>query len=42
MALYGYDISKWQSVGAGDSAQNFLIVKATEGAAYVDPSCDKH
>jgi len=42
MALYGYDISKWQSVGTGDSAQNFLIVKATEGAAYVDPSCDKH
>lgn len=42
MALYGYDISKWQSVGTGDSAQNFLIVKATEGAAYVDQSCDKH
>lgn len=42
MALYGYDISKWQSVGTGDSAQNFLIVKATEGAAYVDSSCDKH
>lgn len=42
MALYGYDISKWQSVGAGDSAQNFLIAKATEGAVYVDPSCDKH
>lgn len=42
MALYGYDISKWQSVGTGDSAKNFLIIKATEGTGYVDPSCDKH
>lgn len=42
MALYGYDISKWQSVGTGDSAKNFIICKATEGAAYVDPNCDKH
>ena len=42
MALYGEDVSVWQSVGTGDSAQNFLIVKATEGAAYVDQSCDKH
>lgn len=42
MALYGYDISKWQSVGTGDSAKDFLIIKATEGVGYVDPNCDKH
>jgi GH25 family lysozyme M1 (1,4-beta-N-acetylmuramidase) len=42
MALYGYDISKWQSVGTGDSAKDFLIIKATEGVGYVDGSCDKH
>lgn len=42
MALYGYDISKWQSVGTGDSAKDFVICKATEGSGYVDPSCDKH
>ena len=42
MALYGYDISKWQSVGTGDSAKDFIICKATEGSGYVDPNCDKH
>lgn len=42
MALYGYDVSVYQSVGTGDSAQNFLIIKATEGTGYVDKSCDKH
>lgn len=42
MALYGYDISKWQSVGTGDSAKDFVIIKATEGVGYVDGSCDKH
>ena len=42
MALYGLDISRWQSVGTGDSAKDFLIIKATEGTGYVDPSCDKH
>lgn len=42
MALYGYDISKWQRVGAGDSAKDFVICKATEGVGYVDPNCDKH
>ena len=42
MALYGYDISCWQSVGTGDSAKNFVIIKATEGVGYVDKSCDKH
>lgn len=42
MALYGYDLSKWNSVGTGDSAKDFLICKATEGTGYVDPNCDKH
>lgn len=42
MALYGLDISRWQSVGTGDSAKDFIICKATEGSGYVDPSCDKH
>lgn len=42
MALYGEDVSRWQSVGTGDSAKDFLIVKATEGVGYVDGSCDKH
>lgn len=42
MALYGLDISTWQSVGTGDSAKDFLICKATEGTGYVDPKCDKH
>lgn len=42
MALYGLDISRWQSVGTGDSAKDFVICKATEGTGYVDPSCDKH
>lgn len=38
MALYGTDQSKWQSnsVTEGD----FIIVKATEGTGYVDPTCD--
>lgn len=42
MALYGLDISRWQSVGTGDSAKDFIICKATEGTGYVDTSCDKH
>lgn len=42
MALYGLDISKWQSVGTGDKAKDFLICKATEGSGYVDSTCDKH
>ena len=42
MALYGLDVSSWQSVGTGDSAKDFLICKATEGTGYVDKSCDNH
>lgn len=42
MALYGIDISKWQSVGTGDRAKDFVICKATEGTGFVDPNCDPH
>lgn len=42
MALYGEDLSSWQSVGTGDSAKDFVICKATEGSGYVDPKCDQH
>ena len=41
MALYGVDISSWQALGAGDG-WDFVIAKATEGGAYVDPMCDAH
>lgn len=40
MALYGIDISKWQSNETTDLGQDFVIVKATEGTSYVDPTCD--
>ena len=40
--LKGIDISMWQSVGTGDLADDFVIVKATEGNGYTDPSCDAH
>jgi GH25 family lysozyme M1 (1,4-beta-N-acetylmuramidase) len=40
--LKGIDISKWQSVGTGDQAEDFVIIKATEGDGYTDPSCDAH
>ena len=40
--LKGVDISKWQDVGAGDQGADFVICKATEGAGYVDPTCDQH
>ena len=42
MALYGYDLSSFQSVSTGDSAKDFIICKATEGTGYVDKMCDKH
>lgn len=38
MALYGYDMSKWQNNVVSD--KDFMIVKATEGNGYVDPTCD--
>ena len=40
--LRGIDISKWQSVGTGDQAPDFVICKATEGVGYVDSTCDAH
>lgn len=40
--LKGIDISKWQGVGTGDQADDFVICKATEGVGYVDPTCDAH
>lgn len=44
MALYGYDISTWQTVGTGDSAGDFVICKATgsDMGNYVDSKCDAH
>lgn len=42
MTMLGVDVSKWQGVGAGDEAPDFVIAKATEGTGYVDPNCDGH
>lgn len=42
MALYGIDISNWQSVTAADLGQDFVIIKATEGINFVDPKCNTH
>ena len=40
--LKGVDISKWQGADFNvDAAADFVICKATEGAGYVDPLCDK-
>lgn len=41
MALYGVDVSSYQGVGTGDG-NDLVICKATEGGAYVDPTCDGH
>jgi len=38
--LQGIDISKWQNTSAVDLARDFVIIKATEGVGYVDPTCD--
>lgn len=40
--LRGIDISQWQGIGTSDLAQDFVIIKATEGDGYTDPSCDAH
>ena len=43
MSLYGIDISSWQSnLDLSQIAFDFVIVKATEGTGYINPSCDKH
>lgn len=40
MALYGYDLSHYQPTDAVDGAEDFVILKATEGTSFVDPDCD--
>lgn len=41
--MRGIDISDWQrDINAGTVPADFVIVKATEGIGYVNPSCDKH
>jgi lysozyme len=40
MALYGIDVSQFQSVGV--QGQDFTIIRATYGTGYVDPNCDAH
>lgn len=39
--LKGVDISMYQGVGTGDG-YDFVIIKATEGNCYTDPTCDQH
>ena len=34
--MKGLDIFEGQAVGTGDQAQDFLIVKATEGVGFTD------
>jgi len=38
--LQGIDISQWQNTSAVDLAKDFVIIKATEGVGFVDPTCD--
>jgi hypothetical protein len=46
MALYGADLSHYQSTDTVDQAKDYVILKATEGfddasgPGYVDPDCD--
>lgn len=40
MSLLGIDVSKWQDNSIVKDAPDFAIMKATEGAGYVDPTCD--
>lgn len=40
MALYGIDISSWQTVDAALLGDDFTIVKATQGTNYVSKSCE--
>ena len=40
--LKGIDISKWQAgIDLSKINCDFVIIKATEGKSYVDPSCDR-
>lgn len=38
MSLFGTDQSKWQANQVTEGS--FILVKATEGCGYVDPTCD--
>lgn len=40
--LKGIDISQWQTLGTSAQAQDFVIVKATEGVGFTDPKCEGH
>lgn len=41
--LNGIDISSWQDgLNVASVAADFVIIKATGGKGYVNPSCDKH
>lgn len=40
MALYGLDLSVYQNTAAVDLAKDFVIMRATYGLTYVDPTCD--
>lgn len=43
MSLLGIDISSWQSeLDLSQIICDFVIVKATEGADYINPYCDHH
>ncbi|KAL2785168.1 glycoside hydrolase superfamily [Aspergillus keveii] len=45
-AVQGFDISNWQPnvdyQGAYDSGARFVMIKATEGTGYTDPTFSKH
>ena len=38
--MLGIDISSYQSIESVDLAPDFVIIKATQGTAYVNPLCD--
>ena len=43
MELKGIDIASWQAnLNAGSVDADFVIVKATEGTGYVNPTCERH
>ncbi len=43
MALKGIDIASWQSnLNLHNIDYDFVVVKATEGTGYINPSCDTH
>ena len=43
MALKGIDIASWQSnLNLHNIDYDFVVVKATEGTGYINPSCDMH